>query len=764
MRTRAESCGKLPRRRSFGSARLGVLLLLPLWCQAVTLEATLKTKGNAISFSNGRIELRFSKDTGRWLSLYDASDGRELLDAGDRLPPVMLIVGGRTTVTTGQQQVWSLADTDSVGAATKLVSWRKKQTDDLSWLELETAQGDWRIWQYYGFDPKGDTVRRRVRIIWRGQGEQLLRWVEFRTPGVTRLQQTILAAPGYNVLYQPADRLPMGRWPALSEEPGIDAPAWRLGIVAMQEENSTVLIWPFSAQMPSIMLVDRDDWGVGVIQRLLAATRLESGQELEVGTQFIRLRPGAILEAVKDFSEFWDEVGIRLQGGTPDWAQNARIYEVQIGSHARTRNTSFKPYETAADLTSDLPRIAKLGFNIVQLMPHMPFPSYAVHDYFDLNTQYAPEADLRRMIERAHELGMKVLLDVVLHGVTDKSINSQAIFDKHPLLTKHPGWFSYNEYGEVARTYTWAFDHSNPAVQQYMVKVFNFYMAKLRVDGFRVDAVTWNCFPNWAKNLPRPGYSSLYGTASMMDLVREQARQINPEAVFYNEAAGPLYYRSFDLSYNYDEQWLYGAAMSGPRRKPPSSGEWSEPGLSARDLGEWLEMRRRVMPRGLIRVHHVDSHDAFYPSGKYRREMFGDAGARLLFAFASFIDGGVMSFMGGETGSEEFYRRVLALRESLPALKMGICDYLAVQPGNDRVFAPLRRHGADWALPLLSFSKEAITTDVPLKALNLDPNTTYILHESFSGMERTGKGAELATLKVDLPPLGAQLWVPRRPK
>jgi glycosidase len=703
-----------------------------------------------------RMELRFDKRTGRWLSAVDPRDGTLLLDSGSYVAPVMLTVGGRTTVTRGQQQVWSILDAESVGGATRVVDWQTEQRGDSTWFELETVQGEWRIWQDFGFNSFDDFLQRRIRVRWEGEGEQLLRWVDLRTPSITKLDETTLSAPGFGFLYQPADQIPMGKWAALPEVPGIDAPAWRLGILSIYANGRTVVVWPYDANIPAIMLVHRARWGAWIEQRMLAASRLQSGQEIKAGTQFIRLHQGPIMTSMNHFHKFWRDVGVHIQDSTSSWGKDARIYEVQVG-HMRNPQASAKPYETVADLTHDLPRIKNMGFNIVQFMPHMPFPSYSVHDYFDINVQYGPEAEVREMITQAHALGLKVLLDVVLHGVTDKTLNERAIFAKSPLVAEHPNWFSHNEYGGVAMTYTWALDHRNPEVQQYMVKVFNFYVEKLKADGFRVDAVTWNCFPNWAKHLGRPAYSSLYGTASMMDLVRRESHKLDPELVFYNEAAGPLYYRAFDLSYNYDEQWLYSAILSG-RKEQPSRG-WAEPGLTAQDLGEWLEMRRRAMPQGLIRVHHVDSHDAYFGNGsRYRREVLGVEATRMLFALTSFIDGGIMSFVGAEAGSEEYYRKVLSIRESIPALKNGTCEYLTVTSENERVFTPLRRYGKEWALPVISFSKEPIDTWISLKPIALDPVKVYTLHEAFSGREKKGTGKDFASIQVKLAPLEAQVW------
>ena len=152
-----------------------------------------------------------------------------------------------------------------------------------------------------------------------------------------------------------------------------------------------------------------------------------------------------------------------------------------------------------------------MAFNVIQLMPRMPYPSYSVHDYRDIETHYAPEAALRAMVKKAHELGLKVILDVIMHGVSDKAASQQpkAGVPTHAWTKEHPEWFSRNEYGWLARTYTWSFDHANSGFQDFMVSVFvDDYIRKLDVDGFRVDAVTWSFFPNWAEGLAYPGYKS----------------------------------------------------------------------------------------------------------------------------------------------------------------------------------------------------------------------------------------------------------------
>ena len=46
----------------------------------------------------------------------------------------------------------------------------------------------------------------------------------------------------------------------------------------------------------------------------------------------------------------------------------------------------------------------------------------------------------------------------------------------------------------------------------------------------------------------------------------------------------------------------------------------------------------------------------------------------------AFIEGGFMDYNGTDAGSEAFYRRVVGLRKTQPALYEGACDYIAVKP------------------------------------------------------------------------------------
>jgi glycosidase len=716
---------------------LAILIIAAAVLSAASADAPL-------TLSNGVLELAIDSSSGRWLSL--SGQGTTLLDGAETNSSIAITYGGKTVDPQRRLDLWSIKDAQTTGPGLKLTGHSRTHHS----LTLEQSDGDWRIRQEFALD--GKTLRRRVRLTWAGRNETLLRWIDLQTPSQLAASDTILEAPGYPaILQQPLSELPPGKWSVPEDRPDRDAPAWRIGLFVTSRENRHVLVWPFDRQVPAIVSVHRGPGGVWLNHKLFASTRLKPDVPVDAGTQYVRFEAGKLERALSNFQKFWAENGIAPRHPLPVWARDTRIFEVHLGPY---RN--LNPYPQVEALTEDLPRIASLGFNVIQLMPRMPYPSYSVHDYHDIETHYAPPAALRAMVRRAHELGIKVILDVIMHGVRDESAQRGVGTIAHPLAKARSELFSRKEDGSLARTYTWAFDHASPDFRAYMVDVFCKYVRDLDIDGFRVDAITWNFFPNWAGNLPRPGFHSIYGSVELFEKVRIEAAKINPQLLFVTETGGPLFHISYDLSYNYDELWMYGGLLPVLPGTSPRGGNRTR--INARQLARWLELRKLALPPTMLRIHQADSHDTKQSTNKFNREIFGENGMRVLFAWASFIDGAPMNFVGAEKGLEDFYREVLALRSKYPALQTGDIDYAGAQPTSDRVFAPFRTLGSEMMVPVIAFSAEPVATALDLSSLRLNAGKTYTLEELFTGETRTSTGAELRKFSLQLPAYAVQLW------
>ena len=467
-----------------------------------------------------------------------------------------------------------------------------------------------------------------------------------------------------------------------------------------------------------------------------------------------------------DFRTFLHDVpkmlaneGITSPNDPPLWGADANLYEVQIGFGVFRGGYQYGPYPTAEDLLHDLDRIQSLGYTALQIMPRQPYPSYNVHDYDDITTNWGDEEVLRRIIEDCHARGMKVIFDILLHGVIDGEAMDAALqaidsgpyvsrldeatpdvttlesselhyyfvawtrhvkdFEKywrggsperHTLVDQHPEWFCRDSAGNITGVYTQAFDSSHPVWQEYFIEKCLAIMSRMGIDGFRFDAPSYNYFFNWSERTRTEASVSMLGCLPLFSRLRMAMREQNPDSLLYTEPSGVLYRMSMDLAYNYDEQWLVRAVME----KGAGKSQWIR---NARELGEWISLRDASLAVGSLTAHHLDSHDTFWwpePGRKWRREQYGVPATAALMAVFALSGGAFMTYVGGEIGIEDDVRAVNELRKSHPWFARGESNYDSVRAENDDVYAVLRESPSGVGLLLINLSEEAIETLVTL--------------------------------------------------
>ena len=717
-------------------------------------------RGDILMFDAGSVSMTFSKTNGAWISC--SMNGACVLAGDSGLSPITLNINGVPILHSTNHHM--VRDAIPIGKQLKFTGYHTTQIP-LPTLSMVFEGADWRVEELFTYNLEKARVERSFHLCYLGDDEVLLRDMVTRMPPVANESQCVLELPGCsNILHQRCDELPYGRFKTLNDYPGTWDNAWHTGVLGTIHPERQMTSWLYGEELISLWDVYHCDQGTWFEQIWLCAARMQKGDSLDVGTQYFFISEEPFADTLPAMQVFWDEIGVRLKQPTPDWARDAAIYEAVIGQKTfHKSNHVYSPYPEIQDLIRDLPRIKKLGFTALEVMPRFPFPNYSVHNYFDIDTHYGPMDDMKALIREAHTLGMRVLLDVVMHGVADKTVSDNAIYRYHPLLLRHPEFFMYSEDGQVVKTYTWAFDQANEAFREYMKKVFCYYVRILDVDGFRVDAIHWNSFPNWAHNLPYPAYRSIASAFGMFAGVRDAVWEIKPGIVFYSETQEPMMANSYDIFYNYDEMWLYECLMPPLDARLPLPDSARMPNRSlpdARGAAEWLDMRRSALPRGFIKVRHADSHDTHERMwiGIFRRDYLGLAQSRALFAYCCFVDGAIMNFVGGETGSEEEYKVLIEKRGLFKALARGSCDYLAITSKDRRLFAPLRVMDEQVMLPVINFSTESADAQLDLHAIHLDEDADYLLTEHMRGVTISGKGVDFAMLPVRLAPYEYQLW------
>jgi hypothetical protein len=756
-----------------------------------------------LTFGNEQLALRFSLRSGHWIGLIDSSTGQwHVGREGLEEATLILRVNGERTYpgVVRNSRVYDLKGAQDIGTQTTYKDHQAICLDREAALEISAQEGDWILTSNFTLSPQSDTFSRDLRLTYLGEEELLLRDVRMMVPQISvgEAKETLVEAPDYPVKsHFPLTELPEGIWEGLDSRtltrPGkvqhsIDAPGSVVGLVALHNPKAEVslMCWPHSTSEYSIMELMRENERVDLVHWLFLADRFTKRHTLEAGRQYVRFNHGGWNEAMKRFQGWYETIDFGVPKDRPEWCRGVAIYEVHVGKAPFKEDRSYEPYPAMSDLAQDLPRIANMGFEVIQVMPHWPFCGYTVHDYHDIDLQYGAEDELKAMVQRAHELGLKVILDIVLHGCADKEIihwDMEQFGSYYDFIFKewlrladersryrdeHPEWFMKDEQGEIAKVYTWAFDPANRSYQDFIIDVLKHYISDLGVDGFRFDAPTWNCMPNWDRGLPYRASASYYGAYHLLMRVRKAIKEFHPEALLYTEPSGPLFRHSMDVNYNYDAEWLTGSFMEVVSERGYAGARmYGERRINAKDVARWLHFQRLALPADSITVQHLDSHDTFWwgELAQFRHEAFGIEASRALFAMFALQDGGIMNYVGAERGSEAFYRQLLRLRQNNPVLRYGDCDILAIECSADMVLPFLRTYRGDHLIPLINLAdaEAEFQLKLPISQLDLEPSIVCTVRDIFNEEVLSVEGENqfpveaLEELHVDLPAYGLRI-------
>ncbi len=273
--------------------------------------------------------------------------------------------------------------------------------------------------------------------------------------------------------------------------------------------------------------------------------------------------------------------------GTDRLYRNLVMYEVFVRSHSSQG--------TFAGVEADLPRVARMGVDCIWLMPIHPIGQlgrkgtlgspYSVREYYEVNSEYGSKADLTRLLESAHQLGLKVILDMVLnHSARDCS-----------LVYKHPDWYASAGSGlNVLPEWTdvQSFDHRNPEVRDYLIGVLE-YWAQFGFDGFRCDVASFPPLEFWltARSRLDNRFPNLIWVAesTYWTLIAER-RTAGLPALSDSEL-----YEAFDLTFDYDAVTIWQAAVLGV--------------APLMRYAEILRMQDGLYRSGAAKLRFVENHD-----------------------------------------------------------------------------------------------------------------------------------------------------------
>ena len=152
------------------------------------------------------------------------------------------------------------------------------------------------------------------------------------------------------------------------------------------------------------------------------------------------------------------------------------VYEMHIGTF--TREGTWRA------ATEQLAELAKIGITVVEMMPIVDFPGnfgwgYDGVDLFAPSHLYGAPDDLRQFIDRAHSLGLAVILDVVYNHFGPDG-NYIRMFSEDYFTAR----YEKNDWGESIN-----FDGPNSGpVREFFITNGRYWIDEFHFDGFRFDA------------------------------------------------------------------------------------------------------------------------------------------------------------------------------------------------------------------------------------------------------------------------------------
>ncbi|MFC5529526.1 alpha-amylase family glycosyl hydrolase [Cohnella yongneupensis] len=168
---------------------------------------------------------------------------------------------------------------------------------------------------------------------------------------------------------------------------------------------------------------------------------------------------------------------------SPEWIKKSVIYELHLRAYTET---GFR------GLSDKINYFKELGINTLWLMPFNEVgherrigkygDPYAVKDFYSIDPEFGTKDDLLLFMRKAHENGIRVILDWVLNRTSSD----------HILTGSHPEYFTHNEQGQIYydvpyRDYFAGLEFSSRDMRKYVIEAMKYWITEFDFDGIRLD-------------------------------------------------------------------------------------------------------------------------------------------------------------------------------------------------------------------------------------------------------------------------------------
>lgn len=293
----------------------------------------------------------------------------------------------------------------------------------------------------------------------------------------------------------------------------------------------------------------------------------------------------------------------------PAFLRNSNIYEVNI--------RQYTPEGTFNAFAAHLPRLKDMGVEILWLMPVHPIGElkrkstlgsyYSIKDFTEINPEFGTKDDFHNLVQHAHALGMKVILDWVANHTSWDNV----------WTASNPEYFLHKEDGSFAVPFDWddviQLDHNNEAQQQAMTEAMKYWLAAFDIDGFRADMAHLTPLQFWKD-------------------ARTYLSPLKKDLIWLAETEDISYHEAFDISYSWE--WMH------------KTEKYFKDEIPFAELISTLEHYKNDFPFHALHLFFTSNHDENSWNGT-EYEKYG-AFTKALAVFGSMYDGVPLIYSGQE--------------------------------------------------------------------------------------------------------------------
>ena len=323
-----------------------------------------------------------------------------------------------------------------------------------------------------------------------------------------------------------------------------------------------------------------------------------------------------------------------------------------------------------------LPRIAKDGYNAIQIMAIQEHPYYGsfgyhVSSFFAASSRFGTPDELKALIDEAHRLGIAVIMDIV---------HSHAVKNEVEGLGRFDGSYNQYFYGDSRREHpAWdslCFDYGKNEVLHFLLSNCKYWLEEYHFDGFRFDGVTSMLYYNHGLGQAFSSYDDYYNggqdvnAITYLTLANKLIHKVNPHAITIAEemsgmpglankfADGGIGF-DYRMAMGIPDYWIKTIKEKKDEDWKPSSIFWE---LTNRRADEktisYVESHDQALVGDKTIIFRLIDADMYWHMMDGDNNFVVDRGIALhklirLVTLAT-INGGYLNFMGNEFGHPEW--------------------------------------------------------------------------------------------------------------